>query len=85
MAMIDGPRIVVVPERLPDTTDEECQSFIDLAAAGMFQDPSDAIKFCISKSIRSSTDVPIHEQTDMPASSRDYMSVFEWVARAMPS
>ena len=34
MAMIDGPRIVVVPERLPDTTDEECQSFIDLAAAG---------------------------------------------------
>lgn len=83
MAMIDGPRIVVVPERLPSATDEECAVFADFAARGMFQNPSDAIKDMIAKIIRSSPEEPFGEQAaDMPPTG-DYMSVWEWLSRAM--
>lgn len=83
MAMIDGPRFVVVPERLPSATDEECAVFADFAARGMFQAPSEAMKEIIAKVIRSSPDAQFGEQpTDMPPTG-DYMSVWEWLSRAM--
>lgn len=83
MAMIDGPRIVVVPERLATATEEGCSVFADRAARGMFQNPSDAMKKIITKVIRSSPDAPFGEQpSDVPPTG-DYMSVWEWLSRSM--
>jgi len=83
MAMIDGPRIVVVPERLADSQEAECDNFADRAARGMFQNPSDAIKTMIRDVIRNSVEDQIYDQPkDMPATG-DFMSVWEWLHRAM--
>lgn len=83
MAMIDGPRFVVVPERLADSQDAECDEFADRAARGMFQNPSDAIKTMIRSVIRDSVENPFFEApAEMPATG-DYMSVWEWLTRAM--
>lgn len=83
MAMIDGPCIVAVPERLASSKDSHCDEFAEFASQGMFQNPSDSIKSTIRGVIRDSAEEEIHEQrTDVPQTG-SYMSVWEWLLRAM--
>lgn len=83
MAMIDGPCIVAVPERLAISKDSDCDAFAEFASQGMFQNPSDSIKLTIREVIRDSAEDKIYEQPkDMPEGAR-YMSVWEWLARSM--
>lgn len=83
IATIDKMLIAVSPERLPDTTDEECDKFVNYALSGMFQDPSDSLKLLIRQAIRNSPHDTMNEPPDISKTNNEYMSVWEWVARML--
>lgn len=84
-AMIDGPRIVAVPECLKDTTEAECRDFSSKLANGFFQNPSKEMSdFIFEKAIRRDSEEPISYKSEhlIPEHSDCYMSIWEWIARA---
>lgn len=85
MALIDIYCLAAVPERLPDTTDAECGEFAKTIAEGMFQNPSEGmVDLILKRTIRKSPDDPLNEPENIPERSDPYyMSVWEWLGRAI--
>jgi hypothetical protein len=86
-ACIDMLCQAVVPENVGGATEEECREFGRIAANDMFASPSDAMIAMLSeRAVRRSTNQPLYElPNDMipPKHDPHYMSVWEWVGRAV--
>lgn len=87
MAMIGDVCTVVVPEKMESTSDDDCVQFADWMARGSWQSPSNELKEMIQKVIRHNEISPIHDYPStmppFPENKNGYMSVWEWMARAM--
>ncbi len=84
MAMIDGPKFVIVPEMLPGTPEAECDEFAKIAASGVFQNPINGIPTMIKDVIRRTAADPFYDHpATHKAVSGDFMSVWEWFIKAL--
>lgn len=83
-ASIDVFTTVVAAERLPDTTEEDCQKLAETIANDFWVNPSDNLINLIKRTIRKNPEDPIYEfdRSQKGCQRSGFMSVLEWVGVA---
>lgn len=83
MAMLDTQCIAVAPEVIGECSESEKDLFSMTMALGCFQSRDGGMAETIRMGIRDSASDPIYPQSSCPEPTGGFMSVWEWVMRAM--